>query len=99
MKLSSFVENDSIQARVALDYTYGGDAIRLADVSGELHVRHWDSWNTPVFGERESFGFRFFGNYEQRNEDAEVKLSVSDLSYENVRGKFTVDSIRLDHKR
>ena len=99
MKLSSFVENDSIQARVALDYTYGGDAIRLADVSGELHVRHWDSWNTPVFGERESFGFRFFGNYEQRNEDAEVKLSVSDLSYENVRGKFTVDSIRLDHKK
>lgn len=29
----------------------------------------------------------------------EVKLSVSDLSYENVRGKFTVDSIRLDHKK
>ncbi len=92
--LLSSVKNDSLQADFELNYVMG-DSLQIADVRGYVNVRQWDSWGPSVCGEKESFEFDFSGNLKMQEDNNWFEAIIPRLKYENTRGVFTTDSVRL----
>lgn len=90
----SSVKNDSVRADFELNYLEG-DSLQVADVRGYVNVRQWDTWGPSLCGERESFEFDFSGNLKTREDNNWFEAIVPSLKYENTRGTFATDSVRL----
>jgi hypothetical protein len=94
--VSLSVDNDSIRARVNMEYE-SRDSMTAIRGRGELHLDTWDAWAPALFARGESVDARFDGEWTEGRDTCHAALLVASLDYSSERGKVAIDTIRFTH--
>ena len=94
--LYATVENDSIQAKLLLNYGLQ-DSVKVLKAEGELSTGHWNRWAPSLFGHDESVAWQFSVTMEESNGSSFLDARVTDFTYQNSRGSINLDTVSVIH--